>query len=190
MNMTPRNLALFGGAIIIGIILGFMYPMLGLLLLIPVIAFVVIVLMRNKGGADADESKAASARQFTAEDGKAAIYVMRKGFVGGQQGMNVTIDGSLNSQFRTSRFVKADVEPGEHTIEAQMASGSKSAGVSHTVTLKAGECVLLDAKMNVGALQGSLEFFETRDTGEARGKLTGLKLVEWQDTETQTVSVS
>lgn len=183
MNNTPRNIALLIGAIIIGLVLGFMYPMVGLLLLIPVIALVVIILMRNKGGAEADEGAAAQARQFTAEDGKAAIYVMRKGFVGGQQGMNVTIDGALKSQFRTGRFVKADVEPGEHTVEAQMASGSKKAGTTQVMTLAAGDCVLLDTKMNMGALQGSLEFLQTSDAAEAREKLAGLKLVEWSPAE-------
>jgi len=183
MNMTPRNLALFGGAILVGIILGFIYPMFFIFLLIPLLGFVVFVLLRNKGGAEADESVAAAARAFTAEDGKAAIYVMRKGFVAGQQGMNVTIDDAMTAQFRTGRFVKADVEPGEHTIHSQMASQTKGTARNHTVTVAAGDCVLLDAKINMGALQGSVELLETRDAGEARQKLAGLKLVEWSAAE-------
>ncbi len=179
MKNSPRNIALLIGAIIVGLILGIQYPMLGLLLLIPVIGFVVFVLMRNKGGAEADEATAAQARHFTASEGMAAIYVMRKGFVAGQQGMNITIDGGMTSQFRTGRFVKAEVTAGEHSIEAQMASQTKGTAHTQTVTLAAGECVLLDAKINMGALQGSVEFLETRDAGEARGKLAGLKLVEW-----------
>jgi len=179
MNMTPRNMALFGGAILIGLIVGFAYPLIGLLLLIPVLAYVAIILMRNRGGAEADEAVAAQARQFTASDGKAAIYVMRKGFVAGQQGMNVTVDGARTAQFRTGRFVKAEVEPGEHAVEAQMASQTKGTAETKTVSVAAGECVLLDAKLNMGALQGSVEFLETRDANEAREKLAGLKLVEW-----------
>ena len=179
MNMTPRNIGLLVGAGVIGLVLGFMYPTFGLLMLIPVIGFVVFVLMRNKGGAEADEATAAQARQFTAPEGVAAIYVMRKGFVAGQQGMNITINGDKTTQFRTGRFVKAEVTPGEHTVEAQMASQTKGTAHTQTVTLAAGDCVLLDAKINMGALQGSVEFFETRDASEARGKLEGLKLVEW-----------
>ncbi|MEO9490812.1 MAG: hypothetical protein ABJG26_04240, partial [Marinomonas sp.] len=152
MKMSPRNIILLVGAIIIGVALGMIYPMFSILLLIPVIAFVVIVLMRNKGGAEADEGVAAAARQFTAEDGKAAIYIMRKGFVAGQQGMNLTLDDAQSAQFRTGRFVKADVEPGEHTIFGQMASGSKGAGAAQMLNVAAGECVLLDAKINMGAL--------------------------------------
>ncbi|MEP2737279.1 MAG: hypothetical protein ABJP34_13390 [Erythrobacter sp.] len=183
MNMTPRNLAFFGGAILIGLILGFIYPLLGLLMLIPAIGFVAFVLMRNKGGSEASEGAAARAREFTAEDGKAAIYVMRKGFVGGQQGLNITIDDDLTTQFRTGRFVKADIEPGDHVVAAQMASQTKGTATSQTVTLGAGEAVLLDAKLNMGALQGSIEFLETRDANEARSKLDGLRLVEWSAAE-------
>ncbi len=183
MNMNSRNLALIAGAIVIGLVIGFMFPTFGLLMLIPVIGFVAFVLLKNKGGAEADEATAAQARQFTAADGKGAIYVMRKGFVAGQQGMNVTIDGDRTTQFRTGRFVKAEVEPGEHTVEAQMASQTKGTAHSQTVSVAAGECVLFDAKLNMGALQGSVEFIETRDANEARGKLTGLKLVEWSAPE-------
>lgn len=108
---------------------------------------------------------------------------MRKGFVAGQQGMNITLDDAYSAQFRTGRFVKADVEPGEHTIFAQMASGSKGAGATQNVNVAAGECVLLDAKINMGALQGTVEFIESRGAGGARQKLTGLKLIEWSPAE-------
>ena len=180
MNMTPRNLVLLFGAIALGLVVGFAFPLVGLLLLVPVVGFVLFVLFRNKGGSEADEATAAQARQFSATAGKAAIYVMRKGFVAGQQGMNVTIDADRTTQFRTGRFVKAEVAPGQHTIEAQMASQTKGTALVHTVDLAEGECVLLDAKLNMGALRGSIEFLETREANEARSKLAGLKLVEWK----------
>ncbi|GAA4035157.1 hypothetical protein [Parerythrobacter jejuensis] len=179
MDTQTRNWILIGIAIVIGGIIGISYPTFGLLLLIPVIAYIAIVLMRNKGGSEAEESVAAEARRFTADDGKGAIYVMRKGFIAGQQGMNVTIDNHLNTQFRTGRFVKADVEPGEHTVAALMGSQTKGTASDHTVSVGAGECVLLDAQIKMGALQGTVEFHETRDAAEARSKLAGLKLVEW-----------
>jgi hypothetical protein len=179
MNMTPKNIGLLIGMVVIGSLLGLAYPEFFALLLVPLVIFVVIIVMRNKGGADADETIASQARQFTARPGMGAIYIMRKGFVGGQQGMNVTVDGNLKTQFRTGRFAKADVAPGDHVVEVQMASGSKSAGETKHVTVAEGECVLLDAKMNVGALQGTLETFETRNPADARTRLSGLKLVEW-----------
>ncbi|WP_229953435.1 DUF2846 domain-containing protein [Parasphingorhabdus litoris] len=112
--------------------------------------------------------------------GKARIYVMRKGFVAGQQGMNITIDGALNSQIRSKYFLMAEVDPGKHEIEAQMSSGSKSAAVSHELTLAEGEIALLDMKINMGALQGKPDFAEIRDAREANNMLTGLKLVRWK----------
>ena len=180
MNMTPRNIILFALAIGVGLVAGFAYPIIGLLLLIPVLGYIAFILFNNKGAGVADEGAAQAARQFIAADGKAAIYIMRDGFVGGQQGMNVVIDDSLTSQFRTGRFVVAEVEPGEHVITGRMAAQTKGSAVNHSVTLGAGECILLDAKLNVGALQGKLEFLETRDPAQARSKLAKLKLVEWQ----------
>ena len=181
MNMTPRNIAIFAGAILIGLFIGLKYPLFGLLLLLPVMGYVAFILLRNDGGALADPATTAAARRFDSPADKAAIYVMRKGFVGGQQGMNVTIDGTLNSQFRTGHFVRAEVAPGEHTITAQLSSQTKGSAATQTVTLAPGECLLLDVKMNMGALQGSLEMFETRDPAEARSKLATLKLVEWKE---------
>ena len=181
MNMTPRNIALFAGAIIIGLFLGLRYPMVGLLLFIPIVVVVAVILLRNKGGALASPTASAEARAFTAAPGKARIYVMRKGFVGGQQGMNVTIDDTFNSQIRTGYFLSAEVEPGEHTVYAQMASQTKSSAASETVTLAPGQAILLDAKLNVGALQGAVVFLTTDNAAEARAKLAKLKLVEWKE---------
>jgi hypothetical protein len=180
MNMTPRNIILLIVAIVVGLFIGLAYPLIGLLLLIPVLVWVVVILLRNNSGSDADPGLAAAARQFTAPAGKAGIYVMRDGFVAGQQGFNLTIDGSHSTQFRTGRFAHLEVDPGEHSVTGQMASQSAGTALSQTVTLVAGECVLLDVKLNMGMLQGSLEFLETRDPAVARGKLARLKLVEWK----------
>ncbi len=179
MNMTPRNIILLILAIGVGLIVGLAFPLFGLILVLPVLGYVVYILLNNKGAVQADEGAAQAARQFTAPEGKAAIYVMRDGFVGGQQGMKVSIDDTLASQFRTGRFVRAEVDPGEHTVYAQMAAQTKGTAITETLTLAAGDCVLLDAKLNMGALQGKVVFNQTRDGSEARAKLAKLKLVEW-----------
>ncbi len=179
MNMTPRNIILFALAVIIGLAGGIYYPTIGLILLIPVLGFVAYILLKNRGAKDADPAMAEAARQFTAAPGMAAIYVMRSGFVGGQQGMNVGI-GALTSQFRTGRFVRADVPPGTHDVRGRLAAQIGGTDKIHTVTLAPGECVLLDAKLDMGALQAKLVFIESRDPAEARAKLAKLKLVEWK----------
>ena len=181
MNMTPRNIAILVGAGLIGLFIGIKFPLFGMLLLLPVLGYVAFILLRNNGGTVANPAATEAARRFDSPADKATIYVMRKGFVGGQQGMNVTIDGTLNSQFRTGHFVRAEVAPGEHTIAAQLSSQTKGTAATQTVTLTPGESVLLDVKLNMGALQGSLEMFETRDPAEARSKLATLKLVEWKE---------
>lgn len=180
MNWTPRNIILLVLALVLGLVLGLAFPLLGVLLIVPVLGYVIYILINNKGSAEADPAAAEAARAFTAPEGMAAIYVMRKGFMGGQQGMNVTVDGLLEAQFRTGRFVRTEVPPGTHTIGARMAAQTKGSAISQDITLAAGECVLLDAKLEMGALQGKLVLLETRDPAEARAKLAGLKLVEWK----------
>ncbi len=183
MNLSTRNIVLIAGAVVVGLVIGLMYPIVGLLLMFPVLGYVVFVLLKNKGGAEADEATTSAAKQFIAAEGKGAIYVMRDAFIAGQQGMNITIDDAMTAQFRTGRFVKADVEPGEHSVLAQMASQTKGTAKTYTLSVAAGECVLLDAKIAMGALQGSVEFEEQRDAGLARAKLGKLKLVEWSTPE-------
>lgn len=180
MNMTPKNIILLGLAIIAGVVLGMMYPIIGLILFLPAVGFVVYILLNNKGASEADPVAAQAARQFTASEGMAAIHVMRDGFMGGQQGMNLTIDDSLTTQFRTGRFARAEVAPGTHRVAGRMAAQIGGGDTVNEVTLGAGECVLLDAKMEMGALQGKLVFLETRNPAEARAKLAKLKLVEWR----------
>lgn len=184
MHMTSRNIILFVLAAVVGIAAGIAYPIIGLVLLVPMLIFIAFILLRNRGGKEADPATAEAARQFTAPADKAAIYIMRHGFVGGQQGMNVTIDGTLTSQFRTGRFVRAEVSPGPHAIAGRLAAQIGGTDKLHQVTLAPGECVLLDAKLDMGALQSKLVFLETRDPAEARAKLAKLKLVEWKATPT------
>lgn len=176
MKMTPLNIGIFVGAIIIGGFLGLQFSGFAWLL-VPLIIFVAVVLLRNKSG---DKAETAEAMKMTPTTGKARIYVMRKGFVAGQQGMNITIGSQLNSQIRSKYFLMAEVQPGVHEVTAQMSSGSKSAAISHELTLAEGEIALLDMKINMGALQGKPDFTEIRDAREANGMLTGLKLVKWK----------
>lgn len=179
MKMTPLNIGIFVGAILIGGFLGLQFSGFAWLL-IPLAIFVVVILMRNKSGDKADPAETAEAMKMIPATGKARIYVMRKGFVAGQQGMNITIGSALNSQIRSKYFLMAEVEPGTHEVTAQMSSGSKSAAVSHELNLAENEIALLDMKINMGALQGKPDFTEIRDAREANTMLTGLKLVKWK----------
>lgn len=180
MKMTPLNIVLFGLAIVVGLWLGQSYPIIGLILLIPVLGFVVMVFMRNKSGEKAGPEATAEALRMTPPAEKARLFVMRKGFVGGQQGMNISIDGRLESQIRSKYFLYADLDPGTHGVKAKMSSGSKSAARTHDVALAAGDIVLLDMKLNMGALQGTPDFTEVRGGQQARAMLEGCKLILWK----------
>ncbi|MXO89771.1 DUF2846 domain-containing protein [Pontixanthobacter aquaemixtae] len=178
MKMTPMNIAIFGIAAIGGLIIGMQSPMLGMLLIIPVVIFVAVILLRNQSGALADAEVTADAKAMTPAAGKARIYIMRNGFVGGQQGMNITVNGDLNSQIRSKYFLMAEVDPGQHEVTAKMSSGSKSE--SHTFSLGAGEVILFDMKLNMGMVQGTPDFTEIRGAREAQGMFRNLKMVEWK----------
>ena len=180
MKMTPMNIGIFIIAVLVGLFVGFQYPALSFLLILPVIGLVIFILMRNKSGAVADPAALDEAMKLIPASGKSRIYVMRKGFVGGQQGMNITINDTLNSQIRTKYFLMAEVEPGDHQVTAQMSSGTKGAAMTHDLSLKPDESVLLDMKLNMGALQGKPDFTEIRDMVQAKQMLDGLKLVEWK----------
>lgn len=180
MNMTPRNLAIIIVAGILGFFIAFKFPLLGLIAFLGAMIYVVIVFMRNKGGELADPAELAHARTFASPENMGTIYVMRKAFVAGQQGMNITIDDTLETQFRTGHFARAEVMPGEHTVTAQMSSQTKGTAAMHVVEVGAGEAVLLDMKIDMGMVQGKPTFSETRNPAEARAKLATLKLVKWK----------
>lgn len=180
MKMTPRNLIIFIGAALLGAFVGLRYPLVGVLLLVPVIVLVVVILMRNKSGAMASPEATAEALRMVPPPGKARLFIMRKGFIGGQQGMEIIVDGTLHSQIRSRYFLSADLDPGEHSVRAKMASGTNSAARDHRVTLAAGDIVLVDMKLNMGALQGTPDFTEVRDAVEARAMLEGCRLIEWK----------
>ena len=57
-----------------------------------IIAYCVWALSNNKGAAKADDMLQADARAMRVPEGKARIYVTRRGFVGSMQGMDVTLD--------------------------------------------------------------------------------------------------
>jgi hypothetical protein len=180
MKMNARNIILFTLAVLVGLYLGLRTP-IGLILILPLLGYVAFVFMRNQSGAKADPAALADAVRLQPAAGKARIYIMRKGFVGGQQGMNITVNGMLNSQIRSGYFLMAEVDPGEHGVEGHFSSQTRSSATTERVDVAAGECILLDAKFNMGAVQGKILFDQYRDPQEIRQKLDGLKLILWKE---------
>jgi hypothetical protein len=179
MKMTPRNIALITVAAIFGAYFGFQFPVIGLIAMVGGLGFAAFVLLGNKQGTKADPAKLADALTLQPANGKARIYVMRKGFVGGMQGMNISIDDSYNGQIRSNYFMMAELDPGTYNMSAQFSKQTASTRQSHVVTITAGDVVLLNMTFDLGMLQGTIRFDETRDTAQIKQLLSGLKMVNW-----------
>jgi hypothetical protein len=121
----PRNLLLYGAAVIVGLLVfGVLRSLLdpGIMGIITVIGLVVcgVVVYRNlqtnRKVADAAPEQRTQALSFTPEPGKAALYVFRNQFVGRAVGVNVMIDGREAAQLKSPRFTRILLSPGPHRI--------------------------------------------------------------------------
>ena len=179
MKMSPRNIVLFTIAIVVGVYLGLRFPLIGLLCLLVGVALVAYVLLSNKQGNEVDPTTRASALAITPRDGMARIYVARRGFVGGMQGMNITIDDTFNGQIRSGYFMMAEVHPGDHELSARFLAQTEGTRIRHTFNLAAGEAVLFEMNFDMGALQGKLRFDELRDKRAMAAALGQRKMIDW-----------
>jgi hypothetical protein len=184
MKISTRNIILIIILLPVGYIIGgwvgSSMPLLGLLFLLGLIGFVVWVLMGNKQGATASPEALRDALTMRAPEGKARIYVLRTGFVGGMQGMNITLSSGHGGQIRSNFFLMAEVDPGTYDVTAQMNRQSSKHAKVEQVTLAAGESVLLDLGMEVGMMQSTPYFTVERNMVTARNRIQQAKLVEWK----------
>jgi len=179
VKMTPRNIAIIIVAVIVGVYLGLKFPLFGLLCLVGGLGFAVFVLMSNKQGTLVDATARAAAQTGVPAEGKARIYVMRKGFMAGMQGMDITVDDTHKGQIRSGYFMMAEVDPGTHHLTARFSKQTESTRQSHDVTLAAGQIVLFDMTFDMGMVQGTIRFDEAHDAGHIRQKIANLKMVNW-----------
>ena len=183
MRMSKPNIILMiiivPIAALLGSSIGSSFPLFGLVALVGCIGFVAWVLLGNKQGKAVDGARLADARSIIVPAGKARIYVVRKGFVGGMQGLNVAIDGRFDGQIRSNFFMLADVEPGEHSVSARMAKQSEAARADHKVTLAAGGFVVINIGLEMGMVRMTPYFTDITDPAEARTMLAGAKMVDW-----------
>jgi hypothetical protein len=80
--------------------------------LVAIVGLIIWSLSSNKSGKKADTAALADARTMRAPEGKARIYVTRRGFVAALQGMNVTLDETARGQIKSGQMLMADVAPG------------------------------------------------------------------------------
>lgn len=181
MSMTPRNIAILVLAVIIGLYLGFAYPLVGLICLVGGFGFAAFVVLRNNQGTKLDDATRANALAMIPTEGRARLYFARKGFMGGAQGMNISIDDGFEGQIRSGYFMMAEVAPGTHTLSARFNAQTEGSRVNHTVSVAAGESVLFEMAFDMGALQGKIRFEEERDKRTAAQQLGTRKMVDWRN---------
>jgi hypothetical protein len=181
MRMSTRNIILciliVPIAYVIGSWVGSEMPLLGLLFLVGLIGFVIWIIASNKQGSKIEGAARADALAFKPPADRARIYVVRKGFVGGMQGMNISIDGGWEGQIRSGYFMMADVAPGEYQVTAKMAK--QSVRTSHSVTLAPGSFVVLDFGLEMGMVTMTPFVTEISDGLAANTHLNSAKMVDW-----------
>ena len=145
-----------------------------------VIAFVIWALSNNKGGVKADTRTLAEARTMRAPEGKARIYVTRRGFVAALQGMNVTLDGAAKGQIKSGQMLMADVAPGTHHLHVSTAMAKLAKGAELDIAVAAGEIAVIDAMMEMGALKGSVKLTRVDAATKGRADVQATKLILWE----------
>ncbi len=128
--------------------------------------------------ADAAEVRAALAMQPA--EGKAAVYLVRKGFVGMLQGFDFEIEGlpgfHAKGQAKGNQFLHAEVEPGTYRITAK---GKGNSGETQ-FTLAAGDVTVLRVILEPALVKGAI-VFDPVDPASARADLAAVKMVRWAD---------
>ena len=147
--------------------------------LVAIVALVVWSLSSNKSGKKADTAALADARAMRAPEGKARIYITRRGFVAALQGMNVTLDEHAKGQIKSGQMLMADVAPGTHRLHAAMAKGIMANAGTMEIEVGAGEVAVVDAMFEMSALKGDAKL--TRLEGaKARENVHATKLMLWE----------
>lgn len=114
---------------------------------------------------------------MTPAAGKAAIYLVRKGFVAKLQGIDFTIEGVGGGQAKGNQFLHAEAAPGTYHIAA---SAKGSAG-STDVTLAEGEIAIFRIAVVMGMTAGTVAFTRL-DVQAGRAELASAKMVRWTAT--------
>ncbi|HWT43192.1 MAG TPA: hypothetical protein VN152_11135 [Sphingopyxis sp.] len=147
--------------------------------LVAIVGLIVWSLSSNKSGKKADTAALADARTMRAPEGKARIYITRRGFVAALQGMNVTLDGAARGQIKSGQMLMADVEPGTHRLHAAMAKGIMANAGAMEIAVAAGEVAVIDAMFEMSALKGDAKL--TRLEGaKAHENVNATKLMLWE----------
>jgi hypothetical protein len=166
-------------AVIFGMWFGRAYPLLGLLFFIGLIAYLAWLLMSNKQGARTEGAELADAMAAVPAPGKGRIYVLRSGFYGRAQGMNIGVSSGHEGQIRGNFFMMAQLDPGTYTVTGRMARGSEKTRRNLDIQLEAGQSVLIDISLEMTMTRVNLIFTEQAEPAAIMAKLRSAKMVDW-----------
>lgn len=138
------------------------------------VAAVIIVrnLMSNRRVANASAEVRARALAFSPEPQKAALYILRKQWVGRAVGVNVVIDGREVVQLKSPRFTRLVLRPGSHTIAGYTGTAQKPAdGSAVQFTAAAGQITVMLCAVEPQMI-GSIVKFAPQTLDQARADLS------------------
>ncbi len=114
-----------------------------------------------------------------APEGKARIYVTRRGFVAALQGMDVTLEGVAKGQIKSGQMLMADVPPGTYRLHVATAKAKLARPADLEIDVGAGGVVVVDAMIEMGALKGGVKLTRL-DAAKARENVHATKLILWE----------
>ncbi|HVZ98728.1 MAG TPA: hypothetical protein VG841_00275 [Caulobacterales bacterium] len=136
--------------------------MLGIVVGVAMGAIVMLVannLSGNRAQTQADEETRRRALAFEVEPGKAALYVVRTGFVGKAAGMELALDGRAFVQLKSPRYARLDIEPGPHTLSASFggAVSAQARPMEREFIAGAGDVVVMKLTLGFGATKSPIQ---------------------------------
>lgn len=142
-----------------------------------VVAVVLFNLSGNRRTASADAGAKQRALAFTPTPGKAALYLVRTGFVGKMAGMNLSVDGREVAQLKSPRFTRVDIAPGAHTLTAAFGGGLAGQTKPSELAFSCadGEIVVMKLGMSMGVVQNPVKI-ERSSVDAVRGELAGMQM--------------
>lgn len=151
-----------------------------ILALVSVGALGFFFLSGNKKEVTLSDAALAEARQMQAPPGTARLYIVRHGFVGGQQGMDVAIDATHTGQIKSGRALVADLPPGQHTLTARMARGGDKSEKTLILDLATDSVTVVHATSTIGTTTAAIQLSVMDDMSAARGELDKARFLAWQ----------
>lgn len=140
-----------------------------------VVGIIAWLLSGNKKVALADPAATQAALAMRPAEGKAAVYLVRLGFVGMLQGFNFEIEGFAKGQAKGNQFLHAELAPGNYRITVR---GKGNSGETQ-VSLAAGEIATFRIILEPGLVRGAI-MFDRVEPASLRGELAKAKMVLWE----------